>query len=67
VLIESTPMPDAKMDAGDVCSTQDERVATPALNKLRPLGGFGGVVYVDGDDLAEKINHGRALLPLAYS
>jgi len=26
VLIESTPMPDAKMGAGGVCSTQDERM-----------------------------------------
>ena len=25
MLIESTPIPDANKDAGDVCSTQDER------------------------------------------
>ena len=39
VPIENTPMLEAKMDAGDVCSTQDERTAGQSVSWCMSLQG----------------------------
>lgn len=42
-------------------------IEVPALDKPVPLGGVGGVVYVDGYDLAEEVHCRSPLLALPHA